>query len=417
MSECQVCISVSRKELVECPKCQYSACVSCIKTYLLQSHYDAHCMNCRHTWDRRFMMRYFSKNFMTTEYKKHRANVLYERERSLFPETVHLIEEDIRKEGIQAEIVKLHQKKREIDNEIYRLSRQLYNRPSMNKEKIHSVFVRPCVYENCRGYLNEKDGKCAICHHYTCLECNVQIESTEGHECKEDDRENWKHIKSTTKPCPSCNIRIHRISGCRQMWCPQCHTAFDYTTGKIETGIIHNPHYYEYLQKTGARAVQHNNNGPGHCERMMQLYDLQRVTEHQTDAKDWTHFYRCLNHIHLVELPRYRSSDTTPLHTITLRLRKEYIRNFMSEEQYKKRVQEYEKKLLKEKEMFTLLQSFYTIGVDLLRSLNRNDDETLWQLKREQREYLRSFMNESIKEISFQFQSRGRVLDEKFQFV
>jgi hypothetical protein len=36
------------------------------------------------------------------------------------------------------------------------------------------------------------------------------------------------------------------------MWCTQCHTAFSWATGAIETNI-HNPHYHEWLRNRGAR--------------------------------------------------------------------------------------------------------------------------------------------------------------------
>lgn len=39
---------------------------------------------------------------------------------------------------------------------------------------------------------------------------------------------------------------IQKLSGCSQMWCPDCHTAFDWRTGHIDTGRIHNPHYMEF---------------------------------------------------------------------------------------------------------------------------------------------------------------------------
>ena len=34
------------------------------------------------------------------------------------------------------------------------------------------------------------------------------------------------------------------------MWCTQCHVAFDWRTGAIETGRIHNPHYFEFKKRS-----------------------------------------------------------------------------------------------------------------------------------------------------------------------
>ena len=39
------------------------------------------------------------------------------------------------------------------------------------------------------------------------------------------------------------------------MWCTQCHTAFSWRTGEIETHVVHNPHYFQWMREQGSGAV------------------------------------------------------------------------------------------------------------------------------------------------------------------
>ena len=64
-------------------------------------------------------------------------------------------------------------------------------------------------------------------------------------ECDKEAVETMKMLNKDTKPCPSCGTMIHKVSGCNQMWCPSCKNAFDWRSGRIERGVIHNPHYYQ----------------------------------------------------------------------------------------------------------------------------------------------------------------------------
>ena len=48
------------------------------------------------------------------------------------------------------------------------------------------------------------------------------------------------------------------------MFCVDCHTAFSWVTGQIVNGVIHNPHYYEFLRKQG-NGVAPRNLGDAPC--------------------------------------------------------------------------------------------------------------------------------------------------------
>ena len=73
-----------RKQLL-CPYCDYKSCVTCVKKYLLSVISDAHCMSCKRGWNDDFLDLNFTKSFRTGLYKKHREDILIERELSILP--------------------------------------------------------------------------------------------------------------------------------------------------------------------------------------------------------------------------------------------------------------------------------------------------------------------------------------------
>lgn len=107
-----------------------------------------------------------------------------------------------------------------------------------------------CGTYGCVGGVKGEDRKCQLCQKVTCLRCQESSESP-NHECDPDVLKTIALIKKESKKCPSCEALIHKIDGCDQMFCTQCHTAFSWNTLVIESGKIHNPHYYEWLRNAG----------------------------------------------------------------------------------------------------------------------------------------------------------------------
>jgi len=109
------------------------------------------------------------------------------------------------------------------------------------------VFIGPCPEQDCKGYLDE-NYVCGLCKKEACKNCRLPKHTDK---CNPDIVATVKMMDRETKRCPKCNVPIYKTEGCDQMWCPSCHTAFSWITGEIETGRIHNPHYYQWMREQG----------------------------------------------------------------------------------------------------------------------------------------------------------------------
>jgi len=118
-------------------------------------------------------------------------------------------------------------------------------RREQEQEYNEPIIKNICPLESCEGVLDEK-WYCVLCGKTTCSMC-LENKDDENHMCNKDTVESVKLMKTDTKACPKCKASIFKIDGCDQMWCTRCHTAFSWTTGKVEKRI-HNPHYYEWLR-------------------------------------------------------------------------------------------------------------------------------------------------------------------------
>lgn len=379
---CNICVD-DYKELIQCRFCDFEVCKICTTKYLVESINEPHCMNCKKNWDREFLIKSISLSWYDGKYKPSRKQVLFDREKSLFTETLpyaklykkldkltkeyNIVSKNVNvvqlekqkllldfrtevdkkeKKSIRENIIKKNEEyskirkmRMDIDNEIYLTRRRIQNigNPMNNNigggsktEVVQQKYYGKCFDEKCIGLLS-KSGKCITCEKITCTKCLEKIE--ENHECNPDTLETVKVIKQDTKACPKCFIPIHKVSGCYQMWCTNCHTTFHYNTGEILQETIHNPHYIEWLNSNRNR----NRGGGVECggERLdLIVYRMAYPTKNI--ATSMHNIMREIGHIDhvLIANIRQKLNSISNVHEDRYK-RCMYMLNLVSEEKFK----------------------------------------------------------------------------------
>lgn len=184
-----------------------------------------------------------------------------------------------------------------------------------------------CPTLSCNGLVAR--GRCGECKKKICVTCHEVVDNdgdSDGHVCDVDTLETIKLIKKETKPCPKCNVSIHKIDGCDQMFCTNCHTGFSWRTGQIQTRI-HNPHYFEWLRSRAHETAPAPAPDEDPCGRNLQNA-LAFITSHYDLENDAYWFIpRVLEEINVI-LPILSSTIYNP-DSISLKkqsLREKYIK-------------------------------------------------------------------------------------------
>ena len=412
---CQVCLEPLRglkNSKITCDYCDFLACAACHSRYLLDTPQDPHCMSCRKGWTRESMLKNFTKKFVTQDYKRRREEILFERERSLMPGTQPWVER-ARKIKQYSELIQ--QAKQESSFYRVKINREhvvvnsledqikIYEKILPYQKKIgeiraliahyetcrmtyegrlpseRRVFIRACPSNGCKGFLSTA-WKCGLCDNWACPEClEVKgLEKDTPHTCNPDSVASAKLMAQQTKNCPKCASTIFKIDGCDQMWCTQCQTPFSWRTGEVITGgVIHNPHYYDYMRRHGgvARAV-----GDIPCGGLPDYYRFQRMCEgYSGDSRiRLLHtIHRMWGHIDGVVMNRY--TEHRQMDVINRDLRIEYMLGTLSEDKFKQKLQQKEKARAKNAEIRACLQMYQAVTIDILqRFMNSpNIDEVI----------------------------------------
>jgi len=222
---------------------------------------EQECMACKQPISTEFIFIHTPKLFRD-KYVKKVVELDMVKERALLKATQERMDARIRSKILRSRIIALsaHLKRYKNDDKMVTLlaksvkEQQQLDHDILEKsdEEINNVSTSFfCPLSVCSGLV--KNGRCGDCKKTICAKCRE--ERLEEHECNKEQLETIKLLKRDTKQCPRCKTPIHKIDGCDQMFCTKCKTAFSWRTLNIQKGIIHNPHYHEYIAQLNAGNV------------------------------------------------------------------------------------------------------------------------------------------------------------------
>lgn len=424
--ECSICIekfNKSNNKQVKCSYCDYLMCRSCVQTYLISTVDDPHCLNCKKAWNREFVDNAITKVYRTKDFKTHRENLLYSRERSLLPAAQEHIERtkeiDELYDSINKELQQLRLQKKEIENKINKTYNTL-NRVRNERNRAHNgnvvidqterkTFIKPCPADDCNGFLSTQ-WKCGLCDTKVCNKCHEVKKPDIDHECNEDNVKSAEEVMKNSKPCPKCGSRIFKIAGCSQMFCtkPGCHTAFDWTTGRIVTnGAIHNPHYFELLRQNGGALPRAHGDIP--CGGLPSAREIQTFGRFDIEKTKLLTIIRTIGHYADVG----RRAVTVPdVVDGNFDIRVKFLKKDIDEKMFKTILQRREKSREKKLALYMVIDMFVNVGSDLCRQLvNRHIQIADFM---EQIEELRRYVNNVMQDINKRFGCTVIVLNHRW---
>jgi hypothetical protein len=444
---CNICyetLNNSTRKAVTCNYCNITICKQCTERYLLETTQDPHCMSCRKMWNREFLQTNFTQKFIDKDLKIHRQNVLYQREMSMLPETQVYVEREIKKEKLQDEYVNLTNlidnmrlQQIELSNRIRRLAMgEDDNDITSLSEKRHNVFVKACPVDNCKGFLSTQ-WKCGICETWVCPDCH-EIKGNKKdvpHTCNAECLETAKLLSKDSKPCPKCGSMCTKVDGCNQVFAICCQTTFDWKTGKIETGAIHAPDYYRWLQRTGQEIQREHLDIP--CGGIPHINDVQRAFHIKKSIDNVSNeeninmyntlltIYRLFIHIDRVMIPPYHNVINERNVVDNRDLRIKYMRNFIDENKLKILVQQREKARAKKQEIYATLHTSVLAFSDIMQQAlekSRKKINTEYQIENAKQTFnelleLKNFTNESMKNISLRYNCNTPHIDNNWKLL
>ena len=400
---CSVCVSEftdNKRKRVLC-SCDYPVCLSCTKTYLMSTTKEPHCMNCNKGWTRDVQYRLLGTSFINTTYNKHRKTLLVEKEKARQMETQYYAQQlrketelkqkldDILKEEkeLKQKLMEIHYSKIEHIQQIREITNELDSVTGTDGPTTKADNSMKCPKDGCKGYVMDK--KCGLCESFVCKKCIQIVENIDDHVCNEEDLATAKLILKDSKPCPKCGTRISKVNGCDQMWCTQCQTAFSWSSGNIVTGVIHNPHFYQWMnQNQNQNQNQNRNPGDEVCGGIPTIHRIHGVFSRMDSFHQITSIHRGLTHTQYTILNPLRRELNAQNNNYRLRAR--FMIDDIDEKRFGTELMKLDKKRSFKQAILDIFETYVNVASNHIHHLL---DESVDKSKKEKEDNAKVFID------------------------
>lgn len=163
------------------------------------------------------------------------------------------------------------------------------------------------------------------------------------------------------------------VRNCDQMWCVSCHTAFSWRTGQVATGIVHNPHYYEFQRRMN-NGTAPRNVGDIPCGGLLDWAILRRAILPPGASGRYPGWvstlelaHRRINHVQNIDMPHLAAAAVNINDNIDLRI--SYLLKEIDDDTMKTTLQAREKKREKELETRRIYETLTGAATDIFRRI------------------------------------------------
>ena len=421
---CELCVEdINDNIRIICPHCNVEICEPCFQYGLLLENQDPKCIYCKKLLSLEFVLSNNDTKWLKNNFIEYYSNLLFEKEKNKLMDTVpkyklFLQIQDIKNDFKIFKIDNTNKKiiekiKRNIENNddfellydklidernkkkenfsiiINELEKKLTIKMKKDIEKKKS-FIKKCPNDKCKGFINI-EYQCELCDVEICKTCYEMIQ--EDHICNINNIECAELIKKDSKPCPNCYVPIFKISGCNQMFCTNCNCTFSWETLEIDKGVVHNPHYFDYIAKlrTLDQNVVLENIACGDIE---QVYMTTFKYTHNT----WIHDIYVINREIFSEIIPFienKCKDNFEYYRL------QYLKDNITEKSWKKKIMNDVLFNNAIQNYIEIMRLFVTLTSDMLYSICYNIYEKNKKMNIEAKKKLKYFINQEIYETQF----------------